>query len=57
MSGFRMVPIIEQSNIALLAINKTVDINAYHKQLGHPNITVKRSTARARNIDTSTRGM
>ena len=43
-SGFRMVPIIEQSNIALLAINKTVDINEYHKQLGHPNIAVTQST-------------
>jgi hypothetical protein len=41
-SGFKMVPIIEQSNIALLAINKTVDINEYHKQLGHPNISVTR---------------
>ena len=50
MSGFRMVPIIEQSNIALLAINKTVDINEYHKQLGHPNIPVTRSTAKARNV-------
>ena len=30
-SGFKMVPIIEQSNIALLAINTTVDINEYHK--------------------------
>ena len=50
MSGFRMVPIIEQSNIALLAINKTVDINEYHKQLGHPNIAVTRSTAKTRKI-------
>ena len=49
-SGFRMVPIIEQSNIALLAINKTVDINEYHKQLGNPNIAVTRSTAKARNV-------
>ena len=49
-SGFKMVPIIEQSNIALLAINRTVGINEYHKQLGHPNISVTRSTAKARNI-------
>ena len=49
-SGFKMVPIVEQSNIALLAINTTVDINEYHKQLGHPNIAVTRSTAKARNV-------
>jgi hypothetical protein len=45
-----MVPIIEQSNIALLAINTTVDINEYHKQLGHPNIAVTQSTAKAMNV-------
>ena len=50
MSGFRMVPIIEQYNIAMLAINKTVSVNECHKQLGHPIITVTQSTVKARNV-------
>ena len=41
---------IEQYNIVMVAIKKTVSVNEYHKQLGHPNITVTRSTAKTRNV-------
>ena len=49
-SVFWMIPVTEQSNIAMLAINKTVSVNKYHRELGHPNIAVTRSTAKARNV-------
>ena len=53
MSGFWMIPMTEQSNIAMLAINKAVSVNKYHKELGHPNITVTQSTMKAPNVKLS----
>ena len=34
----------------MLAVNKNVSVKGYHKELGHPNITVTRSTAKAQNM-------
>ena len=49
-SGVDIVPILDgqaKEEKAFVAAKVTCDINEYHRQLGHPNEQVTRSTAKA----------
>ena len=46
-----MLPIVETANMArTITKTKPVSVNIFHKQVGHPNMAVTRSTAKARGL-------
>ena len=49
-SGVRMVPIVKDNNIALLAVGKAINVNQYHEELGHPSMATTRATAKAKDV-------
>ena len=50
-SGFELQPVVETANIALTATGKSISVNDYHEELGHPSMATTRKTAKSRGVN------
>ena len=46
-----MVPVVNKRMMHAHDANNTVTVNEYHKSLGHPNMVVTKSTAKAHDVE------
>ena len=46
-----MIPVVDERSMHARDASDTVTVNEYHESLGHPNMVVTKSTAKARDVE------
>ena len=49
--GVRMIPVVDERSMHARDASNTVTVNEYRESLGHPNMVVTKSTAKARDVE------